>query len=190
MKKLLITLVLGFLSIQVIAANLTFVPYKNKIVKNPLITLVNGSNLITRVIIYNNDDTDPEVLSLTCDRKIKNLKTRYFVKDNGVKIDNADFFIVQLYAPGSNHMVTPYYPPAAVLFDSFIGLEKLDTTLSRLKLGGPGYIVFALEKIALDQGVLNRGWSQMYPLESFKLPFKGYTFSNCALLETQSTIAL
>lgn len=190
MKRLLITLVLALFTFPVIAADLPFIPYKNKVAKNPIITVVNNSNLTTRVIIYNNDDVQPEIFSFTCDRKIDHLKTRYYLKDTGVKVDNVDFFIIQLYPPDSVYMVAPYYPPAVVLFDSFIGLDKFGTVLSRLKLGGPGYIVFALEKISISEGVLHQGWSQMYPLESFKAPFKGYTFSNCEMLETQSINSL
>lgn len=159
--------------------------------EDPQINIWNTPN-ITQITYSNGDSKNPEFFVMVCDRVTRSMEFQYYIVRNGVQVLNADFFTIQKYPKGWMVMNYPYYPPAKVIYDSGMGLNKgnFGEVLKELTTLEDSEIAITLEVVTDKYGAKTKAWSQLIPVSVFKRDLLNKDISGCLHTDSREMIPL
>lgn len=146
----------------------------------------------TQITFTNGDEVDPQVVIFICKPKQEELDVQYYIKRRGLIILPADFFTIQRYPVGEYRMVYPYFPPARVVYDGGMGLNKdfFSEVLNQIKIGADWNYTITFETVIDGRGAVTQAWTDLIPASIFKRDLVGKDIAGCLNTKTRVMVPL
>lgn len=186
----LMTAIFGFSNVA--KADLPKADYINEEAPYPKFTIWNTPR-VTQITYSNGDERKPEIFIMVCNKRERHMEFQYFITRNGVQILSADYFTIQQYPYRWQEMNYPYFPPARVLYDGGMGLNRTvfgSSLESIITDPNETSIVFTFEEVTDMYGAMTRVWSESIPSHIFKRDFANQDITGCIQTESRTLIPL
>lgn len=186
-------LVAAFLGLTNVAvANLPKANFDNVEAPFPKFDIWNSSR-VTQITYTNGSERRPELFIMVCDKRTKHMEFQFYITRNDAQILSADYFTIQQYPVDWTEMNYPYLPPARVIYDGGMGLNRtmFSSTLESIFMDKQeSSIVFTFEEVTEEYGAITKAWSEIIPSYIFKRDFANKDITGCVETESRTLIPL